>query len=254
MVSRGRFHADKADLTPVTLTDQHADTGVLQFGIPKPGRTNPSMGRVSLQYRPPSWKRDDMAEQNPKVLHLLCTSLLAIAFLAVGVGCGALANDSGEDGANIGAGILMLFGYAVGVPGLVLGAAALIADGVMRRRDDYTDNERFRILIRDAELFAWSARYPHTDKYPHQSPSGTDANTCEHDPEWNPQRVIDELNFRLIIHAEDHAISLEPAGEFCRTSRKITESRRQLATSGGGVDRDFAQITTHLMDDPELSP
>jgi hypothetical protein len=53
-----------------------------------------------------------------------------------------------------------------------------------------------RILLRDAELLAWSAHCPHTDEYPHQSPSGTDPNTCEHDPEWNPQRVIAELNFR----------------------------------------------------------
>lgn len=46
----------------------------------------------------------------------------------------ALANDSGEGGANIGAGILMLFGYAVGALGLVVGAAALIAYGMARRQ------------------------------------------------------------------------------------------------------------------------
>ena len=93
-----------------------------------------SIDGVSLQYRPPSWKRDDMAAQSPKVLHLLCTSLLVIAFLAVGVGSWALANDSGEGGANIGAGILMLFGYTVGALGLVVGAAALIAFGIVRRQ------------------------------------------------------------------------------------------------------------------------
>ncbi|GAA1129194.1 hypothetical protein GCM10009582_28030 [Arthrobacter flavus] len=43
-------------------------------------------------------------------------------------------NDSGEGGANIGAGILMLFGYATGALGLVFGAAALITYGVMRRQ------------------------------------------------------------------------------------------------------------------------
>lgn len=43
----------------------------------------PFIDRVSLQYRPPAWNRDDMAAQSPKVLRLLCTSLLVIAFLAV---------------------------------------------------------------------------------------------------------------------------------------------------------------------------
>lgn len=75
-----------------------------------------------------------MAAQSPKILRLLCTSLLVIAFLAVGIGGWALANDSGEGGANIGAGMLMLFGYAVGASGLVLGAAALIAYGIVRRQ------------------------------------------------------------------------------------------------------------------------
>ncbi|PPB50348.1 hypothetical protein C4K88_00015 [Arthrobacter pityocampae] len=75
-----------------------------------------------------------MAAPVPKVLHYFCTCLLVIAFLTVGIGSWALANDTGEGGVNIGAGILMLFGYAAGVLGLVLGAAALIAHRVVRHQ------------------------------------------------------------------------------------------------------------------------
>lgn len=39
-----------------------------------------------------------------RTLHLLCTLTLVVAFLSVAVGGWALANDSGEGGANIGAG------------------------------------------------------------------------------------------------------------------------------------------------------
>lgn len=75
-----------------------------------------------------------MAARSPKVLHLLSSFLLVVAFLAVGIGSWALAIDEGEGGANIGAGILMLFGYSVGALGLVMGAAALIAYAVGRRQ------------------------------------------------------------------------------------------------------------------------
>lgn len=75
-----------------------------------------------------------MAAPVPKVLHLLCTSLLVIASLTVGTGSWAQVNDTGEGGVNIGAGILLLFGSAAGVLGLVLGAAAIIAHGVVRHQ------------------------------------------------------------------------------------------------------------------------
>lgn len=75
-----------------------------------------------------------MTRKSSKVLHLLCSSLLVIGFLGVGIGSWALMNDSGEGGANIGAGILMLFGYAAGGMGLALGVAVLFAYGAVRRQ------------------------------------------------------------------------------------------------------------------------
>lgn len=114
--------------------DPHADTATTARRLSAESYQNSFMDRVTFNTDHP-WKRDDMAAQSPKVLHLLCTCLLVIAFLAVGIGGWALGNDSGEGGANIGAGILMLFGSAVGVLGLVLGAAALIAYRIVRREE-----------------------------------------------------------------------------------------------------------------------
>ncbi|PVE16248.1 hypothetical protein DDA93_13160 [Arthrobacter sp. Bz4] len=74
------------------------------------------------------------ARRTKAALHLLCSSLLVIGFLGIGIGSWALMNDSGEGGANIGAGILKLFGYAAGGLGMVFGAAALVAHGVVRRQ------------------------------------------------------------------------------------------------------------------------
>ena len=73
-----------------------------------------------------------MTGQSTKVLHIICTSLLAVAFLAASIASWELLNGSTEGGANIGAGILMLFGYAVGAVGLVLGAVILIISKVAR--------------------------------------------------------------------------------------------------------------------------
>ncbi|MBT1674866.1 hypothetical protein [Curtobacterium aurantiacum] len=70
----------------------------------------------------------------PRVLHILCTAFLVVAFLASFVGGYAIANDSGEGGANIGAGLLMLLSALFGAIGLVLGIAALVAVAVTRRR------------------------------------------------------------------------------------------------------------------------
>lgn len=67
-------------------------------------------------------------------LHLLCSSLLMIGFLGIGIGSWALMNDSGEGGVNIGAGLIWLFGYAAGGLGMVFGAAALVAQGVVHRQ------------------------------------------------------------------------------------------------------------------------
>jgi len=75
-----------------------------------------------------------MAAANARVLHVLCTAFLVVAFLSVGFGGWAIANDSGEGGVNIGAGILMLFGYLLGAIGLALGVAALVTGAVSRRR------------------------------------------------------------------------------------------------------------------------
>ncbi|THJ66499.1 hypothetical protein E8P82_08550 [Arthrobacter echini] len=76
-----------------------------------------------------------MDTQLPKLLHLLCTCLLTIAFLATGPAGWAFSNDSGDAGVNIGAGILLLFGYTAGALGLVLGVAALITHGFISRRE-----------------------------------------------------------------------------------------------------------------------
>lgn len=92
------------------------------------------MNSTVVHRRPHSRKRNDMPAQIPKFLHLLCTSFLITAFLAVGIGGWALTHDSGGNGANIGAGILMLFGYAVGAVGLVLGLGALVTHTVLGHR------------------------------------------------------------------------------------------------------------------------
>ncbi|PZE54510.1 hypothetical protein [Curtobacterium sp. MCLR17_044] len=70
----------------------------------------------------------------PRVLHILCTAFLVVAFLASFVGGYANANDSGEGGANIGAGALMFFGALAGVVGIGLGVAALVSGLVAARR------------------------------------------------------------------------------------------------------------------------
>lgn len=75
-----------------------------------------------------------MTRKSSKVLHLLCSSLLVIGFLGVGIGSWALMNDSGEGGVNIGAGFAWLLGYAAGGLGLVFGAAALVAYRLGRRQ------------------------------------------------------------------------------------------------------------------------
>lgn len=75
-----------------------------------------------------------MTSQSTRVLHVMCTEFLLGAFLSVGTGGWALANDTGEGGANIGAGVLMLFGYLLGLIGIALGVATLVVDTVSRRR------------------------------------------------------------------------------------------------------------------------
>lgn len=73
-----------------------------------------------------------MASQSTRVLHVMCTVFLLGAFLSVGIGGWSLANDTGGS-ANIG-GILMLFGYLLGLIGIALGVATLVVDTVSRRR------------------------------------------------------------------------------------------------------------------------
>lgn len=75
-----------------------------------------------------------MTLRSPRTLHLLCTLTLVVAFLSVAVGGWALANDSGEGGANIGAGGLMVIGSLLGLIGIAVGAAALVVRSVQRRR------------------------------------------------------------------------------------------------------------------------
>ncbi|QYI96947.1 hypothetical protein K0028_14950 [Curtobacterium flaccumfaciens pv. flaccumfaciens] len=70
----------------------------------------------------------------PRVLHILCTAFLVVAFLASFVGGYANANDSGEGGADIGAGALMFFGALAGVVGIGLGIAALVSGLAAARR------------------------------------------------------------------------------------------------------------------------
>jgi hypothetical protein len=70
----------------------------------------------------------------PRVLHILCTAFLVVAFLASFVGGYVNANDSGEGGANIGAGALMFFGALAGVVGIGLGIAALVSGLAAARR------------------------------------------------------------------------------------------------------------------------
>ncbi|MBF4613299.1 hypothetical protein [Curtobacterium sp. VKM Ac-1376] len=74
-----------------------------------------------------------MAPVAPRVLHILCTAFLVVAFLSAFLGGYAIADDSGEGGVNIGAGVLMLLGALFGAIGLVLGVAALVAAAVTRR-------------------------------------------------------------------------------------------------------------------------
>lgn len=74
-----------------------------------------------------------MTSQSTRVLHVMCTVFLLGAFLSVGIGGWSLANDTGG-GANIGGGILMLFGYLLGLSGIALGVATLVVDTVSRRR------------------------------------------------------------------------------------------------------------------------
>jgi hypothetical protein len=70
----------------------------------------------------------------PRVLHILCTAFLVVAFLASFVGGYANANDSGEGGADIGAGALMFFGALAGAVGIGLGVAALVSGLAAARR------------------------------------------------------------------------------------------------------------------------
>ncbi|QSB23042.1 hypothetical protein [Curtobacterium sp. 24E2] len=74
-----------------------------------------------------------MTAQSTRVLHVMCTVFLLGAFLSVGIGGWSLANDTGG-GANIGGGILMLFGYLLGLIGIALGVATIVVDTVSRRR------------------------------------------------------------------------------------------------------------------------
>ncbi|MFK4482917.1 hypothetical protein EDF51_10468 [Curtobacterium sp. PhB25] len=74
-----------------------------------------------------------MTSQSTRVLHVMCTVFLLGAFLSVGIGGWSLANDTGG-GANIGGGILMLFGYLLGLIGIALGVATLVVATVSRRR------------------------------------------------------------------------------------------------------------------------
>lgn len=76
-----------------------------------------------------------MTSQSTRVLHVMCTVFLLGAFLSVGIGGWSLANDTGG-GANIGGGILMLFGYLLGLIGIALGLglATLVVATVSRRR------------------------------------------------------------------------------------------------------------------------
>lgn len=74
-----------------------------------------------------------MTSQSTRVLHVMCTVFLLGAFLSVGIGGWSLANDTGG-GANIGGGILILFGYLLGLIGIALGVATLVVGTVSGRR------------------------------------------------------------------------------------------------------------------------
>jgi len=67
------------------------------------------------------------------VLHTLSTIFLLVGFLAAGGGAWILGTDSGAGGANIGAGILILFGTPLGLIGIVLALIAAVRS-ILRRR------------------------------------------------------------------------------------------------------------------------
>lgn len=72
-------------------------------------------------------------------LHVIATVLLAVGFTGLGIAMWSLfvtVDDGG--GANIGAGILALFAYAVGGVGLVLLAVTGVVAGVARARGRLT--------------------------------------------------------------------------------------------------------------------
>ncbi|MFP4854701.1 hypothetical protein, partial [Paraburkholderia sp. BR14264] len=67
-------------------------------------------------------------------LHVIATVLLAVGFTGLGVAMWSLFLTVDGGGANIGAGILALFAYAVGGVGLVLLAVTGVVAGVARAR------------------------------------------------------------------------------------------------------------------------
>lgn len=72
-------------------------------------------------------------EHGSKILHLICSCLLLVAFLAVSIGSGSLIYGPQDEGANIGGGFIMLLGYAVGAMGLMVGLAALVTYRIASR-------------------------------------------------------------------------------------------------------------------------
>lgn len=69
-----------------------------------------------------------------KVLHILATVFLGLGFLVEGGGTLLLGSDSGEGGANIGLGILLLFGLLLGSIGVLFGLATLVLGALGKNR------------------------------------------------------------------------------------------------------------------------
>lgn len=67
-------------------------------------------------------------------LHLISTIFLALGFILIGSGGWLLGTDTGEGGANIGAGLLMLLGTPLGLVGLALAIASMVTSRIARKR------------------------------------------------------------------------------------------------------------------------
>lgn len=69
-----------------------------------------------------------------RIRHLVSTVLYALAFIACAIGAYSIANTAGDGDADIGAGVLVLFGTVLGILGVISSATALTLFTVTARR------------------------------------------------------------------------------------------------------------------------